>query len=70
MRTYGTLRLVEGGTEWEMTALEPHVAIRLKHLFPRVPKQSAGPFRFPRDLMHAADLDWFLSRYRTLRAYL
>lgn len=63
MRTYGSLRLVEGGTEWEMTALEPHVAIRLKHLFPRVPKQSSGPFRFPRDLMHAADLDWFLSRY-------
>lgn len=46
-----------------MSALEPHVAIRLKHIFPRVPKQSTGPFRFPRDLMHAADLDWFISRY-------
>ncbi|WP_277184380.1 hypothetical protein, partial [Caballeronia sp. BR00000012568055] len=46
-----------------MSKLEPHVAIRLKQLFPRVPKQSAGPFRFPRDLMHAADLDWFLARY-------
>lgn len=63
MRTYGELRLIEGGTAWEMSSLEPHVAIRLKHIFPRVPKQSAGPFRFPRDLMHAADLDWFLSRY-------
>lgn len=63
MRTYGKLRLIESGGVWEMTALEPHVAIRLKHLFPRVPKQSAGPFRFPSDLLHAADLDWFVSRY-------
>ncbi|WP_323025670.1 DEAD/DEAH box helicase [Castellaniella sp.] len=63
MRTFGSLQLVENGTAWEMSRLEPHVAIRLKQLFPRVPKQSAGPFRFPRDLMHAADLDWFLTRY-------
>jgi hypothetical protein len=62
-RTYGNLKLVDGGSAWEMSALEPHVAIRLKQLFPRVPKQSSGPFRFPRDLMHAADLDWFQSRY-------
>lgn len=63
MRTYGKLQLIDGGAAWEMSALEPHVAIRLKQIFPRVPKQSAGPFRFPCDLMHAADLDWFLSRY-------
>lgn len=63
MRTYGALRLLENGTTWEMSALEPHVAIRMKQLFPRVPKQSTGPFRFPRDLPHCADLDWFLSRY-------
>ena len=62
-RTFGVLRLVDGGASWEMSALEPHVAIRLKHLFPRVPKQSAGPFLFPRDLMHAADLEWFITRY-------
>jgi SNF2 family DNA or RNA helicase len=63
MRTFGALQLIEGGSAWEISRLEPHVAIRLKQLFPRVPKQSAGPFRFPRDLMHEADLDWFLSRY-------
>lgn len=63
MRTYGTLRLIENGSTWEMASLEPHVAIRMKQLFPRVPKQSTGPFRFPRDLIHCADLDWFLSRY-------
>ncbi|ERJ38621.1 SWI/SNF family helicase [Burkholderia sp. AU4i] len=39
------------------------MAIRFKQLFPRVPKQSAGPFELPRDLMVAADLEWFLARY-------
>jgi hypothetical protein len=66
MRTYGVLRLKEnldGVAEWEMSALEPHVAIRMKQLFPRVPKQSTGPFHFPNDTLHCADLDWFLSRY-------
>lgn len=63
MRTYGNLQLIKDGSTWEMTKLEPHVAIRLKQLFPRVPKQSTGPFHFPRDLMHAADLNWFTSRY-------
>ena len=62
-RTFGTLRLIDRGTAWEMSSLEPHVAIRLKHIFPRVPKQSSGPFRFPNDLVHAADLEWFLARY-------
>jgi len=66
MRTYGSLKLVEDGTKWQLSDLEPHVAIRLKQLFPRVPKNSTGPFLFPRDLMHAADLIWFDSRYRLL----
>lgn len=62
-RTYGRLRLTECRGTWEMSDLEPHVAIRLKQLFPRVPKQSAGPFLFPNDLITAADLDWFTARY-------
>jgi len=64
MRTYGTLKLTENGESWEASSLEPHVSIRLKHLFPKVPKQSTGPFIFPRDLITAADLSWFESRYK------
>lgn len=60
-RTYGRLRLADG--RWEMSQLEPHVAIRLKQLFPKVPKTSIGPFHFPNDAITSADLDWFLSRY-------
>jgi SNF2 family DNA or RNA helicase len=63
MRTYGNLSLVAKGKEWEIADLEPHVAIRLKQLFPRVPKNSAGPFRLPNDSMHCADIAWFTSRY-------
>lgn len=63
VKTYGTLTLVDGGQAWEMRDIPPHVAIRLKHLFPRIPKTSIGPFRFPNDRVHAADLTWFLQRY-------
>lgn len=62
-RTFGALSLIDNNSQWELSSLEPHVAIRLKHLFPKVPKQSTGPFLFPNDLVTAADLDWFTSRY-------
>lgn len=58
---YGTLAL-RGGT-WHMEAVPPHVAIRLKQLFPRVPKWQTGSFQFPDDRAHCADLAWFTLRY-------
>lgn len=65
-RTYGRLEsatdLRERGV-WRISDLEPHVAIRLKQLFPKVPKHSAGPFDLPRDNVTAADLWWFTQRY-------
>lgn len=64
-RTYGVCRYVSDGTrhQWSLEGIEPHVAIRLKQLFPKIPKQSTGPFLLPADLITAADLDWFMSRY-------
>jgi SNF2 family DNA or RNA helicase len=61
VRTYGKLKLCDG--HWELSQLEPHVAIRLKQLFPKIPKQSPGPFHFANDAITSADLDWFTSRY-------
>lgn len=61
-RSYGTLSLIEGSS-WIMRGVAPHVAIRLKHLFPRVPKWQTDEFTFPNDLAHCADLAWFVSRY-------
>lgn len=60
-RTYGAI--AARGDGWILSDIEPHVAIRLKSLFPRVPKASAGPFYLRRDRMIDADVDWFLQRY-------
>jgi hypothetical protein len=60
-RTYGSLSYVDGS--WVMSDVPPHVAIRVKHLFPRVPKTATAPFTFPANQSHCADLDWFRSRY-------
>src|SRR2546425_12073711 len=63
MRSYGTLQLVPGGQQWVMSGIEPHVAIRLKQLFPRIAKSTTDHFLFPNDEPHRADLDWFCQRY-------
>ncbi len=60
-RTYGQLTL--NGNKWLLQCVPPHVAIRLKQLFPRVPKHQIGSFEFPNDKQHCADLSWFLQRY-------
>lgn len=61
-RTYGRLALLPDG-RWEISDLEPHVAIRLKAMFPRIPKGGAGPFYLPHNAALDADLAWFTSRY-------
>lgn len=61
MRTYGALR--QDGERWIVEACEPHVSIRLKQLFPAIPKGSVPPYSLPHTLIGDADLDWFLSRY-------
>lgn len=62
MKTYGTLALRSGET-WSLDKTPPHVIIRLKQMFPRIPKSGMPPFHFPNDLVHGADLTWFTSRY-------
>lgn len=61
MTTYGKLTLIHD--QWEITECPPHVVIRLKQLFPRIPKWQTGTFVFPQDSAHCADLAWFTSRY-------
>lgn len=60
-RTYGSLAHVGDG--WVLGGLEPHVAIKLKAVFPQIPKESAGPFRFRDTPDRCADLAWFEIRY-------
>ena len=63
MRSYGELAFVKSDQQWEISNLAPHVALRLKQVFPRLPKASTGPFRIPFNLDGSADLHWFVQRY-------
>ncbi|HEX7887555.1 MAG TPA: SNF2-related protein, partial [Phenylobacterium sp.] len=63
-RTYGRLRLHNGA--WAITDLEPHVALKLKAIFPKIPKHARAVFTFPADPITAEDLGWFMDRYPLL----
>ena len=43
--------------------LEPHVCIRLKQLFPRVPAHQKPPFILDHNMNVCADIEWFTHRY-------
>ncbi len=60
-KTYGTLHF--NGIRWEMNAVEPHVRIKLKNLFPKIPKHSPPPYFFDNIPDVCADLAWFMARY-------
>lgn len=62
-RIYGNLAFNPATQKWEVARLEPHVALRFKHLFPKVPKNSTGPFHLNANHGTAADLQWFIARY-------
>jgi hypothetical protein len=48
---------------WWLTDTPPHVAIKLKALFPHISKAAVNPFRFPNTPEAANDLVWFTERY-------
>lgn len=62
-RTYGTLEIDETGQSWVLGEVEPHVSIRLKHLFPVVARTATPPYTLRRTDTLDADLSWFISRY-------
>lgn len=62
IRTYGALRRLPDG-RWGLEAIEPHVSIRLKHMFPVIPKTAVPPYVLPATDIVAADLEWFMQRY-------
>lgn len=63
MRTYGAVSLADDAAWWTITRAEPHVSIRLKQIFPSIPKGATPPYRLPHNLSADADLDWFMQRY-------
>lgn len=62
-RTYGEARYDPDRRHWVIERCEPHVALRLKKIFPRISTSSVAPFRLYDSPDTCADLDWFLDRY-------
>lgn len=60
---YGSLAFDHSGQSWVITDLLPHVAIRLKAIFPRIPKGKSSRLRIASSPDTAADLQWFMERY-------
>lgn len=48
---------------WQIDKAEPHICIRLKHLFPKIAKNSVVPFKLEANDETAADIAWFMERY-------
>lgn len=59
-RTFGQIERL--GDAFVLRALEPHVAIKIKALFPGLPK-AASVLSFPASPTACADLAWFMERY-------
>ncbi len=60
-RTYGRLRYEMG--EWILEEIEPHVSIRLKKIFPKIPMYAVPPYHFKSTPENDMELDWFIQRY-------
>ncbi|CDX26831.1 DNA/RNA helicase, superfamily II [Mesorhizobium plurifarium] len=58
---YGRLELQ--GNRWILSDLPPHVAIRLKDVFRKIPKHQTKVFDLPFTDEMSADLSWFMNRY-------
>jgi hypothetical protein len=62
-RTYGRLAYQVAARRWEITELEPQVAIRIKRIFPRISATQVGSFAFTDSDESRAEVEWFLGRY-------
>lgn len=63
VKTYGTLSFDSDTQEWRMGDIKPHVSIKLKAIFPRIPKSRPAPHFIAHTLENCHDLLWFLDRY-------
>lgn len=62
-RTYGTIEYDKKRDIISITAAEPHVCIRLKHVFQQLQQYGTVPFEFQNTPEICNDLLWFMERY-------
>jgi SNF2 family DNA or RNA helicase len=63
LKTYGELIYDGDRNRFVITKADPHVCIKLKHIFPRIPANGVIPFHFTNTPEICADLRWFITRY-------
>lgn len=64
LKTYGEIIFDAEANEFVIIRADPHVCIKLKHIFPKLAGYSTVPFRFANTPEICADMHWFLQRYR------
>ncbi len=60
-RTYGKLKYYLD--KWVLEDIEPHVSIKLKKIFPKIPTYEIPPYSFAATDENSAELEWFTSRF-------
>lgn len=63
MKKYGNLYYEKETDQWIINNAEPHICIKLKAIFEKIPKQSPQPFKFSNLPDVCFDLLWFCERY-------
>lgn len=66
IKTYGELIFDDQKNMFVITRADPHVCIKLKHVFQKLAQNSVAPFHFSNTAEICADLQWFLHRYPLL----
>lgn len=64
LKKYGSLIFDKNDNNFLIPSLEPHVCIKLKSVFPKIPKYQTVPFSFHNTPEHCHDLLWFMERYQ------
>lgn len=68
-KKFGTLVFDDENDAFVITELQPHVCIKLKAIFNRIPKQRTVPFHIQKTAENCADLHWFMERYPLTLTY-
>lgn len=63
MRTFGKIWYSEKSNGWLINKAEPHVCIKLKAIFTKIPKGNPQPFKFDDRPETCTELLWFMGRY-------
>lgn len=59
----GTIKYDSSKKQWIIEAAQPHICIRLKQIFPKIPSHGIPPFEFANTPENCRELEWFMHRY-------